>query len=202
MRDATIDDIQALERRIFELGQELAQLRARAPVQEVPDYEFRTLSGPVRLSDLFGDQNQLLVIHNMGQGCRYCTLWADGFNGLLPHLEAALAVVLVSRDEPALQQRFAASRGWRFRLASHAGGSYLAEQGVGSGGNLPGAVLYEREGARILRRNACQFGPGDQFCALWPLLSLAGLDEASFTPQFSYWLRPQQLDDGGVDVLG
>ena len=133
------------------------------------------------------------------------TTWSattDGFNGLLPHLESALAVVLVSKDPPDVQRKFANSRGWRFRLASHGGGDYIREQGVLEGSdNFPGAVLYQRNGDAILRRNACLFGPGDLYCAMWGLLGLAGLDAADWTPQFNYWQRPAQLDDGGKNVL-
>src|SRR6516162_6332847 len=35
----------------------------------------------------FWRQEYLFVIHNMGAGCRNCTLWADGFNGMLRHIE-------------------------------------------------------------------------------------------------------------------
>ena len=191
-----------LERKIGELTAELAALRRASPGAPVPDYTFRTQDGEATLRDLFGDRDQLLAIHNMGQGCRYCTLWADGFNGLLPHLEAAVAVVLLSKDPPEVQRTFANARGWRFRLASHGGGDYLREQGVlEGGGNDPGAVLYQRDGDAILRRNACVFGPGDLYCALWGLLGLAGMDADDWTPQYSYWRRPVQLDDGGRNVL-
>ena len=54
----------------------------------------------VSLDELFGDRSDLLVIHNMGRHCRWCTLWADGLNGLLDHMEARTAVVLVNGDEP------------------------------------------------------------------------------------------------------
>ena len=212
------EKISQLERRIGELTAELGALRKAKSGTPVPNYTFDTLSGETTLLDLFGESDQLLVIHNMGQGCRYCTLWADGFNGLLGHLEAALAVVLVSKDPPALQRTFAQSRGWRFRLASHGGGDYIREQGVyGQAENYPGAVVYERKGpvdgepsltspglgrrGTILRKNACAFGPGDLYCALWGLLGLAGLDEQEFTPQFNYWTRPAELDDGGQNVL-
>ena len=191
-----------LERKIGELTAELAALRRASRGAPVPDYTFRTQDGEATLRDLFGDRDQLLAIHNMGQGCRYCTLWADGFNGLLPHLEAAVAVVLLSKDPPDVQRTFANARGWRFRLASHGGGDYLREQGViEGGGNDPGAVLYQRDGGAILRRNACVFGPGDLYCALWGLLGLAGMDADDWTPQYSYWRRPVQLDDGGRNVL-
>ena len=194
------DAITALERRIGELTAELNALRKDRAAEPVPDYTFKTTTGETTLRTLFGQRDKLLVIHNMGQGCRYCTLWADGFNGLLPHLEDAMAVVLVSKDPPDVQRRFASSRGWRFRMASHSGGDYIRQQGVfGEAENYPGAVVYERQGNAVLRKNACVFGPGDLYCALWPFLGLAGVEE--WTPQYNYWRRPDQLDDGGANLL-
>ncbi len=65
----------------------------------------------------------------------------------LAHLESVMSVVLLSRDSPRLQRDFANSRNWRFRLASHGGGSCIREQSVMEGGdNTPGAVLCERSG--------------------------------------------------------
>ena len=194
--------IEALERQIFELNAELESLKKSHVGEKVPNYNFETLDGEVSLLSLFGDKEHLLVIHNMGQGCRYCTLWADGFNGLLPHLESAMAVVLVSKDEPDAQRRFANARGWRFRLASHGGGSYIREQTVvPEAENMPGAVVYQRQGEGIRRKNACVFGPGDRYCTAWSLLGLAGLGAEDWTPQYNYWRRPEQLDDGGENVL-
>jgi len=195
-------EIKALEMRIYELTTELQALRKAKPGTEVPNYTFSTLDGETTLADLFAGRDRLLVIHNMGQGCRYCTLWADGFNGFLPHLESAVSVVLVSKDPPVVQRAFANSRGWRFRLASHGGGDYIREQTAQQGAdNMPGVVAYERRDGKILRTNAAVFGPGDEFCSLWNLLGLAGLGEAEWTPQFRYWTRPEQLDDGGANVV-
>lgn len=196
------DSITELETRIFELTARLNELRKATPGTEVPDYTFQTQAGEVSLRDLFGDQDRLLLIHNMGQGCRYCTLWADGFNGFLPHLESTLSVVLVSKDAPDVQRRFANSRGWRFRLASHGGGDYIREQTALKGvENMPGAVSYLKQGDRILRTNSAAFGPGDLYCSMWGLLALSGLGEADWTPQYSYWQRPEQLDDGGENLI-
>jgi predicted dithiol-disulfide oxidoreductase (DUF899 family) len=191
-----------LERNIGELMAELNALRKSSPGTPVPNYTFATLTGQVSLLELFGGKDKLLAIHNMGQGCRYCTLWADGFNGLLAHLESALCVVLLSKDLPEVQRRFANARGWRFRLASHGGGAYIREQSVFNGDdNFPGAVVYERDGDAILRKNSCVFGPGDLYCSMWSLLGLAGLGEEEWTPQYTYWQRPAELDDGGANVL-
>ncbi len=197
------DAIAALERRIGEQIEQLRKLRKAHVGEPVPNYAFATTDGETTLRDLFGERDKLLVIHNMGQGCRYCTLWADGFNGLLPHLEDALAVALVSKDPPSAQRNFANSRGWRFRMASHGGGAYIREQGVfGEAENYPGAVVYERTGDAIRRKNACVFGPGDIYCALWPFLGMAGMGGGDWTPQFDYWTRPERLDDGGENVRG
>jgi len=201
MADENDKKIAELERRIAELTYQLSALRKARTGTPVPNYSFTTQSGSTTLRDLFADQQRLLAIHNMGQGCRYCTVWADGFNGLLPHLESALAVVLLSKDPPALQRRFANARGWRFRLASHGGSDYPREQSVSPGAdNYPGAVLYERSGDSILRRNSCVFGPGDLYCSLWGLLALAGIGDDDWTPQYSYWQRPAKLEDGGANL--
>ena len=195
-------DIVALERQIFELTAKLNALRRDNDPSPVPNYRFDTLTGEVTLLDLFAGRDRLLAIHNMGQGCRYCTLWADGFNGMLAHLEDAMSVVLLSGDPPDLQRDLANSRNWRFRLASHGGGAYIVEQTVMEGvENMPGAVLYERQGDQVLRKNNCVFGPGDLYCSLWNLLGLAGLGEAEWTPQYRYWRQPDKMDDGGENLL-
>ena len=196
------DEIKQIEQQIYELNQKLTQLRKANPSEKVPNYSFSTLDGETTLLDLFGKSDKLLMIHNMGQGCRYCMLWADGFNGFLPHLETAMSVTLVSKDAPELQRRFANSRGWRFNLASHGGSAYIQEQTVTPGQiNSPGAVFYERKGDDIYRKNSAEFGPGDIFCSMWGLLGLAGMGEAEWTPQYNYWKQPMTLDDGGLNVL-
>ena len=195
------EKIAELEKQIFDLTAELNGLRKLSESKEVSNYHFETQSGPVRLLDLFADKERLLVIHNMGQGCRYCTLWADGINAFVPHLESAMAVALVSKDDAETQRRFANERGWRFRLASHGGGDYIREQSCSPGhDNAPGAVIYQRDGDRILRKNSCEFGPGDLYCSMWSLLALAGMGEAEWTPQYTYWKRPEKLDDGGANL--
>ena len=194
--------ITELEQEIGKLTAKLNELRREAEPQPVPDYSFAMLSGEVTLLDLFAGKEQLLAIHNMGHGCRYCTLWADGFNGLLAHLETAMSVVLLSRDPPQLQRDFASSRNWRFRLASHGGGRYISEQTVMEGmDNMPGAVVYERSDDQVFRKNSAVFGPGDLYCSFWPLLALAGMDLSQWTPQYRYWTPPASMDDGGENLL-
>ena len=60
--------------------QRFKELRRQTPPETVPDYELRGTDGVVRLSEMFGAKSDLILIHNMGAGCPYCTMWADGFN--------------------------------------------------------------------------------------------------------------------------
>ena len=196
-----MNDAEKLEHEIMEKTQQLAALRREEPSVEVKDYSFETLDGDVRLSSLFGGRERLLVIHNMGQGCRYCTLWADGINGVLPHLEDSFAVALVSKDSPEVQRRMALDRGWKFRIASHNGGPYMTEQcSAGDYANFPGAAIYRRQEDQIMRCSRTAFGPGDLYSPVWHFLGLAGLGPSDWTPQYHYWRRPETLDDGGDNI--
>ncbi len=191
----------ALEAEIMEKAQKLAALRKAEPPVEIGDYEFKTLGGATSLAGLFAGRDRLLVIHNMGQGCRYCTLWADGLNGVVTHLEDAMAVVLVSKDPPETQRRLAQDRGWRFQMASHGGGAYMDEQCKMAGyDNCPGAAVYEMQSGKIYRRGRAAFGPGDLYSPVWHLLALGGIAQNEWTPQFHYWRRPQKMDDGGENL--
>jgi predicted dithiol-disulfide oxidoreductase (DUF899 family) len=196
--------IQKLEGQIAALTVKLAKLRKEsAKVAEVPNYPFQTTTGTTDLASLFCGKDILFAIHNMGQGCRYCTLWADGLNGFLPHLEDKFSVVLLSKDAPEVQQRFAHARGWRFRMASHGGGAYISEQSVMPGeDNMPGLVCYARDKGKIFRKSSTVFGPGDLFCSIWHILSLAGISEENWTPQYGYWKRPEpaKMEDGARNL--
>ena len=183
------NEIRDIEQQIRKLMERLTKLQQSNRGNEVNNYSFSTLNGETSLMDLFGEKDKLLLIHNMGQGCRYCTLWADGFNGFVQHIESTMSVVLVSKDLPEIQRQFANGRGWRFRLASHGGGEYIKEQSVMEGSNnMPGSVVYEREdGNKIYRKNDCVFGPGDIYFAMWSLLGFVGLNETDWTHQWTYF---------------
>lgn len=194
-------DAGKLELEIMEKAQELAALRQAEAAAEVQDHVFDSLDGQVSLTDLFAGRDKLLMIHNMGQGCRYCTLWADGINGIIDHLEDAMAVVLVSKDPPETQRRMAMNRGWKFRTVSHGGGAYMAEHcAMGEYSNYPGAATYELRDGKAFKTGRTSFGPGDLYSPMWHFLALAGIANNDWTPQFRYWRLPETLDDGGENV--
>jgi predicted dithiol-disulfide oxidoreductase (DUF899 family) len=161
--------------------------RATTP-QPVKDYTFWTTKGTVRLSELFGHGKELFVVHNMGSSCPYCTLWADGYNGIYPHLASRAGFVVSSPDPPAVQARFGRSRGWRFPMVSHRGTTFAADMGYRSrdGGWLPGVSVFRRERQRIVRLSDAGFRPGDAFCSFWHFLDLLPEGPDGWQPRFRY----------------
>jgi len=171
---------------IAELRKKMRETRAAIEPEEVKDYALRTAQGTTRLSDLFGAKDTLIVIHNMGAGCRYCTLWADGFNGVYDHLASRAAFVVSSPDAPEKQQAFAASRGWRFPMVSVDGTSFAQDMGYWKNGPVPGVSVLKRAGGKILRVADTQFSPDDDFCGVWHFWNLIPEGAAGWQPQYKY----------------
>ncbi len=87
-------------------------------------------------------------------------------------------------------------------MVSHGGGDYIVEQSVKAGEiNMPGIVCYIKKGDQIFRKNSSVFGPSDEFCSQWGILSLAGVSEEEWTPQYQYWKRPEKMEDGGKNLI-
>jgi len=178
----------AYRKRIGTLRRRMQSVQRQIVPEPVDDYTFASTKGPVRLSQLFGSKRDLMVIHNMGSGCPNCTLWADGYNGLYPHVAARAAFVVSSPDSPAVQRRFARSRGWRFPMVSHQGTTFATDMGyrARSGGWLPGVSAFRRTRDGIVRLNDTGFQPGDDFCTAWHLFDLFPDGAAGWTPRFHY----------------
>ena len=173
---------------IAALRDKMRDLQATVEPEEVDDYVLTGADGRVKLSALFGDKDTLIAIHNMGKTCPACTMWADGYNGVVPHLESRAAFVVTSPDDPATQAAFAASRGWRFRMVSHQGTDFAADLGYRSerDGWLPGVSVFRKEGGRILRVSDQRLHPGDDLCAVWHFFDMIPEGPAGWRAKFSY----------------
>ena len=181
------ENLNQYRQQIADLRVKLRELQAEVEPQEVEDYTFAGSDGPVRLSELFNGKDHLFVIHNMGKSCPYCTLWADGFNGIIHHLQSRAGFVVSSPDSVTDQQAFAESRGWRFPMVSHAGTSFAAEMGYQSDrGYEPGVSVFRREGKRIMRVSDTWFGPGDDFCSMWSFLAMLPEGVQDWSPKYTY----------------
>ena len=175
------DTIDSLEAQIMEMKRRLVALRKQEGPEVVADHVLKELDGrDVRLSDLFGQHSDLILIHNMGRACNYCTLWADGFKGLVPHLETRAAFVLCSADPPEIAAAFAAEREWTFRVVSGQDSTLAKDLGFE---DAPGVSTFVKTGEQLERVAKASFGPGDDFCPVWHFLELLRGGAAGWEPR-------------------
>ncbi len=186
-------EIAVAQEELDKARKKLVKLRRQLPPEPVRDYELRNTDGPVRLSEMFGDKDDLILIHNMGEGCSNCTMWADEFNGVCHHLQSRSAFVVVSPDSPSVQQDFARKRGWRFPMYSAEGTTFIRDMGFQwdeeefLSGYQPGVSVFRRvEDGTIVRVSKDSFGPGDLYCGVWHLFDLLPDGPDGWDPLFDY----------------
>lgn len=114
------DEVLRLEKEIEALTEQLFAARAAASPEVVGSFSFETASGEVSLAELFGDRDELVLVHNMGVSCSYCTMWADCLESTRRHIESRCALVMVTPDSPDVQAKVASARGWSFRMVTDA----------------------------------------------------------------------------------
>jgi predicted dithiol-disulfide oxidoreductase (DUF899 family) len=125
------------EKELTRQSDALALRRQQLPwVRVDKDYRFDTVNGPATLKDLFGGRSQLLVYHFMfgpdyEAGCPSCSSIADGYNGVVPHLQGHdVAFWTVSRAPLAKLNVFKQRMGWSFPWASSGGSDFNADFSV------------------------------------------------------------------------
>ena len=113
------------EKDLTHRSDEVARQRQELPwVRLDKEYRFETDEGSMSLADLFRGRSQLLVYHFMfgpdyKAGCPSCSAIADGFNGVLVHLENHdVAFSAISRAPLAKLQAYKQRMGWTFPWAS------------------------------------------------------------------------------------
>lgn len=172
-------ELQTLEVEIQERRRKVLELNAKiADTIVSQDYEFTsTDGGKVKLSEMFGDKKNLFVIHNMGKGCSYCTMWADEVNGIYKYLEGRgkSAFVFMAGDDMETHKEFKKSRGWTFTSYSSKENGFTKEMGFqGEKGDFwPGVSVFEKtDDGKIRRVNRDWFGPTDMYCAVWHYIEM------------------------------
>ncbi|OWV93870.1 thioredoxin [Rhizobium sp. R72] len=138
-------ELLAEEKELTRRSDMLAQRRQVLPwVRIDKDYRFETDSGSASLADLFKGRSQLLIYHFMfgpdyTAGCPSCSSIADGFNGVVVHLENHdVAFTAVSRAPLPKLQAFKERMGWTFDWASSFGSDF----------NLDFSVLFSEQQQR------------------------------------------------------
>jgi predicted dithiol-disulfide oxidoreductase (DUF899 family) len=185
-----VQEISKAEKALQEARKRVSELRRKMGHKMVPDYTLKDPEGhPVALSSLFGTKDDLIIIHNMGKSCPYCTLWADGLMGFKKHLENRAGLALVSHDRPSVLREFASGRGWNFKYLSNDGGPFSKDMGFqdDNGNPWPGISTFHREpNGAIKRISYAFFGPGDDFCSIWHMFDMLKDGAKGWEPKYSY----------------
>jgi predicted dithiol-disulfide oxidoreductase (DUF899 family) len=130
------------EKDLSRRSDELAKQRQQLPwVKIEKEYIFETNEGKASLADLFRGRSQLLIYHFMfgygfrltdeRQGCTGCSLIADHFDGVIPHLNGR-DITLVCASIAPLQklQDYKQQMAWRFPWVSSYGSDFNFDFGV------------------------------------------------------------------------
>jgi predicted dithiol-disulfide oxidoreductase (DUF899 family) len=202
-------ELLAAEKELTRQRDAVAARRRELPwVRVETPYRFHSEAGDCDLADLFDGHGQLIVWHFMygvdwHEGCPSCSFWADGYDGLRPHLAARdTAIVAVSRAPLDQLLAYRSRMGWSFPWVSSEGSSFNADYGVSDVSTynyadldtpvdeLPGLSVFARDGADVFHTYSCYSRGLDQLNAAYAMLDLTpkGRDEAEL-PWPMAWLR-------------
>jgi predicted dithiol-disulfide oxidoreductase (DUF899 family) len=191
----------------------VAALRRELPLDtEVEDYLFARgpadldRDGPVEqvsLSELFVSPDKPLIVYHFMYGaaqttpCPMCTMWLDGFNGIVRHVtqRANLAVVAAA---PIRQLRtYARHRGWsNLPLLSSASCTFKTDLQTQTpqGGQRPAISVFSKADGGTVRHfytgeptlDENTWGGLDQYCPVWNLFDLTPQGREDWNPQLDY----------------
>jgi predicted dithiol-disulfide oxidoreductase (DUF899 family) len=138
-REAWLEAREALlerEKAYTRLGDEIARQRRELPwVKIETDYRFGTEAGERSLIDLFDGRSQLLVYHFMfgpsyAAGCPVNSSIADSIDGIVPHLNARDAtMILVSQAPIEKIEPYRRRMGWSMPWVSSSPGRFNFDLG-------------------------------------------------------------------------
>ena len=193
-RDKLLDAEIALRRQVEAVAAE----RRKLPLGgEIPhDYLFEESDGttarPVRLSQLFADGRDTLMIYSymygpqMAQPCTSCTSILDALNGEAPHIVQRINLAVIAKSPIARILEFTRNRGWRnLRLLSSANCTYHPDyHGENEKGDqIPALNIFARRNGRIYHFYSTEllYAPADpgqdrrHVDSIWPLWNVFDL---------------------------
>jgi predicted dithiol-disulfide oxidoreductase (DUF899 family) len=186
----------------------VAALRRSLPLDTtIADASFEEIRDgvrrPVRLSELFEQPDHTLVLMHFMYGkkqqapCPMCTLWADGYDGIVPHLRQRVSFAVLVAGDAGDFSAYARSRGWRYLRVVSAADSDLKRQ-LGfedeEGAQFPGVSVFRRrdDGSLVHVHSVSampapgQFRGMDLLSPFWHFLDLTPEGRGDFMPRRSY----------------
>ena len=135
----------AAQRRELPLGGEVAR-----------DFEFVSEAGPVRLSELFGDKDTLMVYSMMFGAqrkapCPSCTSFLTSWNGTAVNLRERVAMVVTARSPIERLVEYKTQRGLgNLAFVSDASGEYTRTYVNAEDADVPGFSVFTRRDGKVV----------------------------------------------------
>ena len=201
------DELRKAEIALRDQAESVAALRRSLPLDSViEDEDFEEIRDgervTVKLSELFDDDSKPLLLMQFMYGkaqsspCPMCSMWADGYDGAIPHMQQRMSFVVLVAGDPAAFEAYALSRGWRNLRVVSAGQSDLKRRlGFESedGAQQSGAtVVVKRNGKLIHSYSVCAFFGEEGFRGMdllspvWNFFDLTPDGRGEFFPSKSY----------------
>jgi predicted dithiol-disulfide oxidoreductase (DUF899 family) len=209
------EELLAAELALKDQVERVAALRRTLPLgKPVPDYIFRegpmdlTHNDPgdfrdVHLSDLFTDGHDTLIVDHLmyaagdDEPCVMCSMWADGYSAVTPHVMQRASFVLVAKADIKKLRSWARKRGWdRIRLLSSHDNTFNRDFAMeeADGSQNPGLSVFTRTpdgtvyhrytiGANFDEHNNRGIDP---YSPVWNLFDLLPHGRGDWYPDHSY----------------
>jgi predicted dithiol-disulfide oxidoreductase (DUF899 family) len=156
------------------------------------DYAFDGGDGRVRMSELFAEGKDTLLVYSfmfgpqMKSACSSCTSILDGLNGQAPHVTQRVNMAVVAKSPIERIQEFANGRGWtNLRLLSSGGNTYNQDYHgeTDNGSQIPTMNVFTRRKAGIYHTWSSELlflspdkgQDGRHVDLIWPLWNLFDL---------------------------
>lgn len=145
----------------------VAELRRTLPPGgEVPeDYSFEGESGPVRLADLFGGMQTLMIYSAMfgpqrARPCPVCTSLLEAWDGTAKNVTDRIALTVVARSPIERLLAYKKERGWQsLKFYSDMTGDYTRAYVSAEDGDAPGLNVFTRRDGKIRHFWTGEMGP-------------------------------------------
>lgn len=124
------------EKELCLLQDQVNAARKELPFELVDDYTLEGPKGPQKLSTLFGDSHDTLVVYHLmmsptdERACKNCSYIVDDLDGVREHLLTHCQFVCVAQAPYQHIARFAASKKWRSPMFSVGQSQFGFDMGV------------------------------------------------------------------------